>query len=88
MFPTLSVTAIGFVVGLGAMLSRRATGRSFLAALVGAWVGFAVGALLGGALDVMFGTGIWVAIIGHAIAVAGALASVLLLDRVPSSGAD
>lgn len=87
MFPTLSVTAIGLVVGLGAMLTRRGSWRSGLAALVGAWVGFAIGALLGGTLDVLFGTGIWVAITGHALAVAGALASVTLLGRVPGSRA-
>jgi hypothetical protein len=88
MFPTFSVTAIGLVVGLGAKLTGHGTWRSALAALVGAWVGFAIGALLGGVLDVVLGTGIWVELTGHALALAGALASVTLLDRVPGSRAD
>jgi hypothetical protein len=88
MFPNLSVTVIGLVVGIGGALTRRGTWRSGVAGLVGAWVGFAIGALIGGVLDVALGTGVWVAIAGHALAVAGALGSVLLLDRFPLTGRD
>jgi hypothetical protein len=51
-------------------------------------VGFAIGALIGGVLDVALGSGVWVAIAGHALAVAGALGSVLLLDRFPPTRRD
>jgi hypothetical protein len=85
MFPNVSVTVIGLLVGVGAMLTRRGTWRFGVAGLVGAWVGFAIGALLGSALDFVFRTGIWIAIIGHGLAVVGSLASVMLLERVPSS---
>lgn len=73
MFPTLSVTVIGLVVGsVGALLLRRRGWRDLVGGLLGAWLGFAAGALVGVLFDVISGTGIWVAVAGHIGAIAGA----------------
>lgn len=76
MFPTLSVTAIGLVIGgLGLALARDGW-APLLAGVVGAWVGFGLGAVIGVVLDVALGTGSGVALAGHALAIVGALAAV------------
>jgi hypothetical protein len=41
--------------------------------VVGAWIGFIAGALVGVIIDVILQTGTYVAIIGHVAAAAGAL---------------
>lgn len=82
MFPTLSVTLIGLLVGAAVMLITRTGWRALLVGLAGAWVGFAVGALLGLAADVILGTGVWVALGGHVLALVGAsIAARALLAR-------
>lgn len=87
MFPTLSVTLIGLLVGVAVMLASGSKDRmTVLAALLGAWVGFGVGALFGVILDVVLTTGTWVALIGHVLALVGAAIAVRLrLARVASA---
>jgi hypothetical protein len=76
MFPTLSVTAIGLVIGgLGLALTRDGW-APLLAGVIGAWVGFGLGAMIGVVIDVVVGTGTGVALAGHALAIVGALAAV------------
>jgi hypothetical protein len=78
MFPTLSVTLIGLLIGIGVMMVTKADWTTVLAGLVGSWVGFAVGTLAGVALDIIFATGLWVALVGHVVAVVGAALAVRL----------
>ena len=79
MFPTLSVTLIGLLVGAGMMVvTRNGDWTVLLVGIVGAWVGFGIGALLGVVIDVVLGTGIWVALAGHVLALVGAAISVRL----------
>lgn len=87
MFPTLSVALIGLLVGVAVMLASGSKDRmTVLAALLGAWVGFGVGALFGVILDVVLTTGTWVALIGHVLALVGAAIAVRLrLARVASA---
>lgn len=87
MFPTPSVTLIGLLVGVAVMLASGSKDRmTVLAALLGAWVGFGVGALFGVILDVVLTTGTWVALIGHVLALVGAAIAVRLrLARVASA---
>jgi hypothetical protein len=47
--------------------------RSLLLGVVGAWVGFVVGAIIGVAIDVVVRSGIYLAIVGHLMAVVGAV---------------
>ena len=76
MFPTLSVTAIGLVFGgIGIVLSRDGW-APLLAGLVGAWVGFGLGAVIGVIFDIFVGSGAGVALAGHALAIVGAFAAV------------
>lgn len=76
MFPTLSVTAIGLVFGgIGLALSRDGW-APLLAGVVGAWVGFGLGAVIGVIFDIVVGTGTGVALAGHALAIVGAFAAV------------
>lgn len=73
MFPTLSVTVIGLLIGAAAFLLRVRQWFSMLSGLAGAWVGFGLGAVVGVTIDAVFATGIWLAVVGHAMAVLGAL---------------
>lgn len=68
------------------MLVTRAGWMTFLVGLAGAWVGFGVGALLGLAADVILGTGVWVALAGHVLALVGAsiAARALLARQAPT----
>lgn len=75
-FPTLSVTAIGLVIGgLGLALARDGW-APLLAGLFGAWLGFGLGAVIGVVFDIIAGTGTGVALAGHALAIVGALGAV------------
>lgn len=73
LMPLVSVTAIGIVA---ALVARLWGGRAFkgagLRGLLGAWGGFALGALVGVLVDVATGRGVYVAIVGHAAVVGGA----------------
>lgn len=84
MFPTLSVTLIGLAVGAIAIISKRQKWNSLLFGVVGAWIGFALGALLGVAIDALFATGVWVAYVGHALAAVGALIAVRRASLSPA----
>jgi hypothetical protein len=72
--PFLSVTAIGLGVGLVAGLVGSEPGVRLARSVVGAWVGFGAGALVGVVLDVVGRTGTGVALWGHAGALVGAVA--------------
>jgi hypothetical protein len=76
MFPTLSVTAIGLIVGGLELALTRDGWAALLAGVVGAWVGFGLGAVIGVVFDVVVGTGTGVALAGHALAIVGAMAAV------------
>lgn len=74
LLPTLSVTAIGLVVGLvGAIGLRRLSLGCVGWSLAGAWAGFLAGGVPGVLVDVVLGTGVWLAVIGHGGAVVGAV---------------
>jgi len=72
--PTVSVTVIGLIAGLIAVVGRRSRpARALLLGVVGAWAGFGVGAIIGVVIDIVVQTGIYVAIVGHLVAVVGAV---------------
>ncbi|WP_433472805.1 hypothetical protein ACQPZP_28525 [Spirillospora sp. CA-142024] len=73
--PALSVTLIALVVAAAIGWNRRTLARPLLGALVGAWLGFILGALAGLTVDVITGGG-FLAIVGHAAAVLGAMLGV------------
>jgi hypothetical protein len=72
--PLLSVSFIGIVVGVVfAMFARPRTTDGIARALVGSWLGFAAGAIAGGVMGIFTGGGV-VGLLGHAAAIAGAVA--------------
>lgn len=72
--PALSVTMIGLVgAAVGALSGRWPLGSALGRGIVGAWVGFGVGAVIGIVIDVAFGEGVFVAIVGHGAAIIGAV---------------
>lgn len=73
LMPTLSVTAIGVAVGLLVVAFRGRPGRVVLWTVLGAWVGFLLGGVLGGVIDVAARSGEGVPILGHLAAGAGAV---------------
>lgn len=96
MMPALSVTFIGLMVALtvvGARAVRRRrpavpfSGRWLVVAVgavAGAWAGFVAGALAGVVLDVTTGSGMFVALLGHAVALPYAVAGAHhVLDAAP-----
>lgn len=77
MFPTLSVTLIGLLVGAAVMLVTRSNDwTTLLVGQVGAWVGFAVGAVIGVVIDIIASTSMWLALSGHVLALVGAAIAV------------
>lgn len=72
LMPFASVTAIGLAVGLTAAASGRSLGGRLLQGVVTAWIGFLAGAMAGVTVDVVVGTGVWLALLGHAGALAAA----------------
>ena len=76
--PLLSVTLIGLVVGLASIALGR---RDYLSALMlgpaGAWAGFVLCGIPGVMVDVVAGSGVWVAVFGHVGAIGGALITLL-----------
>jgi hypothetical protein len=74
--PLLSVTFIGLVIGTIVAVGRRAAPFRIAArALAGAWLGFITGALCGVFVDIAMGSGSTLAVLGHAGAGAGAVAT-------------
>ncbi len=77
LMPTFSVTIIGVLAAVVALMWKRSTpGLTVLFALLGAWLGFAGGALVGLAVDIISGGGGFLALIGHTAAAAGAVTGV------------
>jgi uncharacterized membrane protein YeaQ/YmgE (transglycosylase-associated protein family) len=88
LMPAISVTLIGIVAAAAAAVKwQRPFFVSVTLGFVGAWAGFMLGALVGVVIDVLFSTGIFVALIGHAAAVAGAFFAVKIKVRVPKQKA-
>ncbi len=73
LMPTLSVSLIGLVVAaVLVMTAPEAPGQTLLGGLLGAWLGFVLGALAGMIVDVATGSGVFLAMAGHAAALVGA----------------
>jgi ribose/xylose/arabinose/galactoside ABC-type transport system permease subunit len=80
--PTFSVSAIGLVGALAALLLRRQPARSaFGRGLLGAWVGFLLGGVLGVVIYVVTLNGAFVVYLGHLGALLGTIW--LLRSREP-----
>lgn len=77
-FPLLSVTLTGLLVGLVLGAAQHRVLRGVVRAVAAAWLGFAVLGLVGLAVDVVLGTGTWLAWLGHL----GALGYAVLSFRV------
>jgi hypothetical protein len=74
LLPTLSVTVIGLIAGLLAVVAGGGGRvRALLLGVVGAWAGFVMGAIIGIGIDVVVQSGIYVGIVGHLIAMGGAV---------------
>ena len=86
LLPTVSVSVIGLIAGLLVVVmgARSGAARALLLGVVGAWAGFVVGAIIGVAIDVVVQSGIYLAIVGHLMAVVG---SVVALTRFRSTKA-
>ncbi|MGB3632500.1 MAG: hypothetical protein WA982_00515 [Rubrobacteraceae bacterium] len=77
--PTLSVTVVGLIgAAVGGAMRMHAPLMALARGLVGAWGGFAAGALIGVLIDVVTQTGIWLGIVGHLAAVAGTVVAIRL----------
>jgi hypothetical protein len=73
LLPWASVTLIGVLAGLIALASRRRSPGSALGrGLLGAWIGFVLGAIVGVTVDIVTHNGYYLAVVGHLGAVAGA----------------
>jgi hypothetical protein len=86
LMPALSVTAIGLLVTVVLIAaqwlpSARAALGAVAGAVAGAWAGYILGALAGAALDAATGNGYFLALLGHAAAIPGALVGVRRLIR-------
>ena len=87
LFPLVSVTVIGLIAGLIFVAQRKSQpARTLLLGLAGAWIGFMVGALIGVVIDVVALTGIYVAILGHFMAIVGASAALLRFPKIYKTG--
>jgi membrane associated rhomboid family serine protease len=76
LMPGLSVTLIGLVIAAIAIARGKPALPVLLRGLVGAWVGFVGLALIGLVVDVLFFSGMYVAILGHIGAAMGAAIAV------------
>jgi ribose/xylose/arabinose/galactoside ABC-type transport system permease subunit len=85
LMPALSVTAIGVIAAVVAITRHRPPVAALVHALVGAWLGFLAGAVAGVLLDIALQTGIFVPILGHAVAAAGAILAVTRTRPVPAT---
>ncbi|MGB7448413.1 MAG: hypothetical protein WA892_04720 [Ornithinimicrobium sp.] len=75
LLPLVSVSLIGLLVGGAFALSHPHRVTLILWSLLGAWGGFLLGALAGVMIDVIAGTGVWLALIGHLTALLVAVAT-------------
>ena len=72
LMPFVSVTVIGLIGGAFVARSRRLDpGGPVGLGVLGAWLGFIGGAIVGVTIDVVAHTGIYVAVLGHLGALAG-----------------
>ncbi|MFI6870622.1 hypothetical protein [Nocardia sp. NPDC050406] len=73
--PGFTITLIGLVVGItaGVVLQHGPAARSIAGGLVGAWAGFAAGTAIGWLVDSVLLDGYYAVMLGHALAVLGAL---------------
>lgn len=71
LIPLVSVSLIGLIAG-AAGLTRRAPAVVLYRCLLAAWLGFAVGAVLGLVVDVFLFGGFWLGLFGHVGAVMAA----------------
>lgn len=86
LMPVFSVSVIGLVgASVTLLLRRRRAGPAVVRGLLGAWAGFLVGGALGGVIDVVAGSGVYIAYIGHLGALLGTIW--LLRSRSPFSTA-
>lgn len=81
LMPALSVTLIGIAVAMVGMARRRPRPAMLRRGLVGAWLGFLVGAMPGVLLDVILADGVYLPLFGHVAALAGA--AIAVRDPVP-----
>jgi hypothetical protein len=72
-FPTVSVTVIGLLAAILAILLGGRPGPSLIRGFLGAWIGFTAGAVAGVLIDAILQTGVYLAVIGHVAAALGAL---------------
>jgi hypothetical protein len=84
LMPALSVTAIGIIVGVAAIVARKQPKTALVRTIVGAWLGFVAGAVPGIIADVMSGSGVYVAVLGHAGAAVGAVMAVARRTVTPA----
>ncbi|MBL1077373.1 hypothetical protein JK358_23505 [Nocardia sp. 2] len=77
--PGLTITMIGLAVGVvtGVILQHGPAPRSVLGGVIGAWAGFAAGALIAWLADPVLPGGYYGLLFGHAFAVLGALGFVM-----------
>lgn len=64
LIPLVSVSLIGLVAGL-AGLTRRAPAAVLVRCMLMAWIGFAIGAVLGLAVEALVIGGFWLTLVGH-----------------------
>ena len=76
LMPTVSVTLIGIAVAIVGIAQGRPSGATLRHSLVGAWLGFVVGALPGLVLDIILTDGVFLPLLGHVAALAGAAIAV------------
>lgn len=81
LMPIVSVTVVGLLAGLAGATVTGERNQSLIRGVVTSWIGFFAGALVGLAIDTAAGTGIWLALFGHAGAIAAA--SAVLFVRRP-----
>lgn len=89
-FPLVSVSLIGLWFALRAPAAAGPQSKLVKVALVGAWTGFALGALVGLVVNVLVIGSFWLGLLGHLAAILGARAAVegdRLLDAAPSRAA-
>jgi hypothetical protein len=84
LMPALSVTLIGLAIAAAGIITHRPVLPALLRGLVGAWLGFLLGGLIGLVLDVVLTDGVFVALLGH-IGAAATAAVVVARGSRPAS---
>jgi hypothetical protein len=76
LMPALSVTGIGIAIAVMAIIRGKPATGALLRGLLGAWLGFVAGAVPGVLLDIVLTNGVYVALLGHVGAAAGAIVAI------------